>query len=137
MPSNSRRNGSSGVAFSGCTPWDPSGSVGRSWRQSRANLTIPCRVVLSLDIDLSFSKQGVDDLDRLFEAANAMIEGIAKRLVLRLVIASADPKDQPSDADAIDRIRSLGQSRRIAEARAHHDGADFNARRDRRQCRQE
>ena len=65
--------------------------------------------MLSLDIDLPVSRQGMDDLDGLFEAANAMIEGIAKRLILRFVIASADPKDQPSAADAIDRIRSLGQ----------------------------
>jgi hypothetical protein len=72
------------------------------------------------------------------EPAHPVIEGESKRVVLRLVPPRAEPEDQPAAADLVDRVRHLGDQRRIAKTGAGHQGSDLDpvsCRRKRRQQR--
>ena len=63
---------------------------------------------------------------RLLEAADAVVEGVAEGAVLRLVPAGAEAQDQPAAADLVDRVGHLRQQRRVAEAGADDERADLD-----------
>lgn len=96
-------------------------------RAAREVLAVPRLVVLPFEIDVTVTKQWLDDLHGLVEAGYAMIERQPERLVLRLVPSCADAQDQAPAADFVGGRRHLRQDRRIAEGIAQHQHADLHA----------
>jgi hypothetical protein len=52
------------------------------------------------------------------------IEGIAEGAELQLAPPGSEPQDQPAIADLVDRIRHLGQQRRVTKGRAGDEQPD-------------
>ena len=73
-------------------------------------------VELAGEVDASVAEQRPDDRERLLEAGDAAVEREPEGAVLALVPAGAEPEDQPSARDRVDRRRLLGEHRRGVEA---------------------
>ena len=86
-----------------------------------------------MKVDVAHAQQPVDDLQCLLEPAYEVVEGIAERSILALVISGAQAEDQPSPADLIESVRHLGQQGWVADARANDKRPELAARCDRRQ----
>src|SRR5207249_11309732 len=83
-----------------------------AWARSTWNeLAVVDLVVTAGVVDLSGLQEGMDNRERLFKAAYAMIEWVAERPILRLVPPGAQAKDQPSVTDLVDRVGHLRQQR--------------------------
>ena len=65
-------------------------------RGPRGRLTASRAWKNSLEVDVFATQQRLDDRHRLLEAADPVIEGIAERVVLRLVPPSAETEDDPT-----------------------------------------
>ena len=81
-------------------------SQSSAWKYAPSKSTVPSR------------SSGCDDLDRLLEAADAVVEGVAEGVVLRFVPAGAEAEDEAAAADLVDRLGHLGHQARVAEADA-------------------
>ena len=90
-------------------------TASRAWKNSPSKSTC------------SPAQQRLDDRHRLLEAADPVIEGIAERVVLRLVPPCAETEDDPTPADVVDRLGHLGDETRIAEPGAGHQRPDLDA----------
>jgi hypothetical protein len=88
-----------------------------------------------VEVDLAHAQQSVDDPQCLLEPTDEVVEGIAERSILALVISGAQAEDQPSPADLIESVRHLGQQGRVAEASANDKRPELDACGDRRQSR--
>ena len=78
----------------------------------------------AVEVDLAVPQQGPDDLHRLLEAADAVVEREAERVVLRSVPARPEAQDETPGADLVQGDGHLGQQRRVPEAGAQDPGAD-------------
>src|SRR5215212_11338211 len=78
-----------------------------------------------------------DDRNRLLEAADAVVEGIAEGDVFRLVPAGTQSEDEATTADLLDGVGHLGQQRGVTKRRGHDQRTDLWLFGDRRQRRDE
>ncbi len=72
-----------------------------------------------------------EDLQRLVEARDAVVEREAEGVELRLVPATTHTEDEASVADLVELGRHLRRQRRVAEGERQHERADLDPRRDR------
>jgi hypothetical protein len=94
-------------------------------------------MVSALNIDVFTPEQGNDDLESLFESADAMVVWKAERVELRLVPAGAQAEDETASADLFDSVGHFGEHGRVSVAGAGDKWAELNPVGRRRQCRQE
>ena len=106
-------------------------------RAARAELAIAGGVVGALKVDVPGAQQGGNDLQRLLEAADAVVVGVAEGGVFGFVPAGAEPEDQPAAGDLVDGIGHLGDEGGVAEAGAGHEVSELHAPRCRCQRGQE
>jgi hypothetical protein len=76
-------------------------------------------------------EQLADDLDRLGELADAMLELISEGVELRPVPAASEPQGQPPAADRVQCRGHLRRQSRVPEWHAQDERADLHAFRDR------
>ena len=67
-----------------------------------------------------------DDLERLLEPADAVVERVAERRVLGLVPAAAEAEDQPAAGDFVGGRRHLREQARRPEAGREHERPDLD-----------
>src|SRR5439155_26510413 len=96
-----------------------SGARDQKWRTgrprtARRELAVTRLIVFPGEVDATILEQRPNDLDRLGEAGHAVVEGDAEGTKLRLVPAGADPQDEASPADLVERHRHLCHDRRVA-----------------------
>jgi hypothetical protein len=77
------------------------------------------------------TEQREENLERFLETADAVVEGVAECVELRLVPPAADPQDEPATAHLVERRRHLRQQGRIAERHREHERPDLDPLRDR------
>src|SRR5690606_13541196 len=94
---------------------------------ARQDLAVRRGVVLTLEINLSFTNERNDDLASFLEAADAMVKRDAEGSEFRLVPASAETERDPSAADFIERCRQLRGDRGVAERGAEDQRAKLDS----------
>src|SRR4029077_6198516 len=97
----------------------------RGPRATAQQLAVSRLVILAFEVDRSLAQQRMNDLKRLLEPRNEVVEWIAKGVEFRLYPTCAESEDQPAVADLVHSIGHLGEQRRIAKARASHEGAEL------------
>src|SRR6185503_13626674 len=68
-----------------------------------------------------------DDPERFLEPADAVVERISERRVLRLVPAAAEPEDQPPAGDLVGRDRHLSEQPGRSKGRRQDERAELDA----------
>jgi hypothetical protein len=96
----------------GCLPAIRIGSGG--W----APFDKACNVIATVDVGVTGAQQRFENLDRLLEAADTMVEREVEGVEFRLVPAAADPEDEPSAAHLVERCRHLGGDAWVANGSA-------------------
>jgi hypothetical protein len=86
------------------------------------------RVELALPGRLALPQQRVDDANRILEARDAVVEWQTELVELRLVPSRAEPEDEASPADVVDRLGHLRDHAGVAEAGAGDERADGDVR---------
>ena len=99
-------------------------------RAARAQFAVAGGVVRAVEVDPPVAEQAVDDGDRLLEAADAVVVGVAEGDVVGLVPAGAEAEDEATAGDFVDGVGDLGQQRRVAVTGAGDEGTDLDARGD-------
>ncbi|MFN8539565.1 MAG: hypothetical protein U0232_19055 [Thermomicrobiales bacterium] len=84
-------------------------------RAARAQDAVGRLVVAPVEIDRALAQQRGDDLDRLLEPADPMIERVAEHGVLGLPVARAEAEDEAPIGDLVQRIGHLGEQGGEAE----------------------
>jgi hypothetical protein len=69
-----------------------------------------------------------DDLERLLEAADHVVLGQPEGMTLLARVPGAEPEDEPSAADLVQRLDHLGGDRGIAMQGGQDPGADLHLR---------
>ena len=92
-------------------------------RPTREQLTVAHLVVASLEVSLASAKQRSEDDERFLKPTDSVSEVTAQRAMLELVVAGAEPEDQPAVPDLLDAVSYLGQQSWVPEACIHNPGA--------------
>ena len=85
-------------------------------------------VVAPVEVGSPLAEQRQDDVERLLEPTDPVVERDPERVELRLVPSGAEAQDEAPSADLVDGRRHLGQDRGIAERDCQDDGPDLHAR---------
>ena len=99
------------------------GAAGPPWAGQQLRV---CAVPAPLEADPALAEQREDDLERLLESADAVVEREVEVAELRLVPAAAEAEHQPTAADLVELGGHLRGERRVAERDREHERTDLD-----------
>jgi hypothetical protein len=105
-------------------------------RGARLELAVAGLEVPSVEVDGTVAEERPDDREGLLEAVDPMVEREAEGPELGLVPARAEPEDEASATDLVDRGGHLRQHRRAVEGGGGDEGAQADPGRRCRERRQ-